>query len=208
MASSDPFILGDENTVISTVADLTVQQFFDQNPTVTISDVGAIASAVVVASPELFSNAVPIILGDQDTVISTVADTTLASFFASPRTQNLVDVLSIDPTTTVEEPTKVQFIIGGANKDVGGIASTASVSEDTGFQGGIFRALIYRDGEISQIGNTESMFVAGGVRIAPASRTTLSAESGANSQITVPTNPVGFLTITIDGVNYKVPYFL
>lgn len=207
MASSDPFILGDENTVISTVADLTVQQFFDQNPTVTISDVGAIASAVVVASPEFFSNAVPIILGDENTLISTVADVTLASFFASPRTQNLVDVTSIDPTTTVAEPTKIQFIIGGANKDVGGIASTAAVSEDTGFQGGIFRALIYRDGEISQIGNTEAMFVAGGVRVEPASRTTLSADSGANSQITVPTNPVGFLTITINGVNYKVPYF-
>lgn len=340
MSDTSPIILGDEDVVISTLADTTLQTFFDENVTQFLSDVGVAASTTAFGVPEgvihiessggiastlalgtfavrplLTVEAISpttsfgtpefisfvedgtytkttavgnpavfdpgaVILGDEDTPIEDLSDEQIDSL---PQTQLIFeDVVSggIASTTVVTEDTgvgsptepelitfveevgaiastvthstdheikfvikevgaiastvafgdsegiifieesgaiastasapQVQFVsalIGGANKDVGGIASTASIPTDGGFQGGIFRALIYKEGEISGIGANESMFVAGGIRVNPASRVSLSATSGANSNITVPTNPVGFVSINIQGIDYKIPYF-
>jgi hypothetical protein len=46
--------------------------------------------------------------------------------------------------------------------------------------------------------------VAGGIRINPSIQKTVEASSG---QATLPSNPVGFISVNIDGRDYKIPYY-
>jgi len=216
MSDTSPIILGDENRLISELADSTLQAFFDANPTQPLSDVGAIAATTAFGVPEGVIHiesqggiASTLAFGTTETVLNLADVGNIASTvaFGLPETPLFIELGGIATTASAPQVQFVRALIGGANKDVGGIASTATVSTDIGFQGGIFRALIYKDGEISGIGSAESMFIAGGIRVNPASRVSLSATSGANSNITVPTNPVGFVSINIQGTDYKIPYF-
>lgn len=216
MSDTSPVILGDENRLISELADITLQEFFDANPTQFLSDVGAITATTAFGVPEGVIHiesqggiASTLAFGTTEVVLN-IADvgniaSTLA--FGLAETPLFIELDGIASNVVGPEVQFVSALIGGADKDVGGIASTEVVSTDIGFQGGIFRALIYKQGEISGIGSTESMFISGGIRVNPSSRISLSATSGANSNITVPTNPVGFVSINIEGEDYKIPYF-
>lgn len=217
MSDTSPIILGDENRLISELSDTTLQEFFDANPTQFLSDVGAITATTAFGVPEGVIHiegsggiASTVAFGTSKTVIDITIDNGIAPTIAFGDGEGVLfieEVGDIASTSTVGDIQFVSLLIGGANKDVGGIASTATIPTDGGFQGGIFRALIYKEGEISGIGSTESMFISGGIRVNPASRVSLSATSGANSNITVPTNPVGFVSINIQGTDYKIPYF-
>lgn len=217
MSDTSPIILGDENRLISELAESTLQSFFDANPTQSLSDVGAIAATTAFGVPEGVIHiesqggiASTVAFGTAEGVLNIAIGNGIASTVAFGDGEGVLfieEVGNIASTVSIGTIQYVNLLIGGANKDVGGIASTATISTDSGFQGGIFRALIYKEGEISGIGSGESMFVAGGIRINPASRISLSATSGANSNITVPTNPVGFVSINIQGTDYKIPYF-
>ena len=216
MSDTSPIILGDENRLISELADTTLQEFFDANPTQFLSDVGAITATTAFGVPEGVIHiesqggiASTLAFGTTETVLNlaNVGNIAPTVAFGEPETPLFIELDGIASTTSTPQVQFVSALIGGADKDVGGIAPTAVVPTDIGFQGGIFRALIYKDGEISGIGSTESMFIAGGIRVNPSSRVSLTATSGANSNITVPTNPVGFVSINIQGIDYKIPYF-
>lgn len=216
MSDTSPIILGDEERLISELADVTLQTFFDENVTQFLSDVGDIAATTAFGVPEGVIHiekqsgiASTLAFGTSKLVldVANVGNIAPTVVFGISTTATFIELESIESTTSTPQVQSVRFLIGGADKDVGGIASTATVPNDIGFQGGIFRALIYKDGEISGIGSTESMFIAGGIRVNPSSRISLSATSGANSNITVPTNPVGFVSINIQGKDYKIPYF-
>ena len=218
MSDTSPVILGDENRLISELADSTLQAFFDANPTQFLSDVGAITATTAFGVPEGVIHiegsggiASTVAFGTSEGVLNISIGNGIASTVQfGGDTEGILTIEEVGAIASTAQFGAIQyvnFLIGGANKDVGGIASTATISTDGGFQGGIFRALIYKEGEISGIGSAESMFVAGGIRVNPASRVSLSATSGANSQITVPTNPVGFVSINIQGTDYKIPYF-
>lgn len=216
MSDTSPIILGDEERLISELADVTLQTFFDENVTQFLSDVGDIAATTAFGVPEGVIHiekqsgiASTLAFGTSKLVldVANVGNIAPTVVFGISTTATFIELESIESTTSTPQVQFVRFLIGGADKDVGGIASTATVSNDIGFQGGIFRALIYKDGEISGIGSAESMFIAGGIRVNPSSRISLSATSGANSNITVPTNPVGFVSINIQGTDYKIPYF-
>ena len=215
MSDTSPVILGDENRLISELADTTLQEFFDANPTQFLSDVGAITATTAFGVPEGVIHiesqggiATTLAFGTTETVLNLADVGNIASTiaFGLAETPLFIELDGIASTASTPQVQFVSDLIGGANKDVGNIASGVNFG-DIGFQGGIFRALIYKEGEISGIGSTESMFVSGGIRVNPASRISLSATSGANSNITVPTNPVGFVSINIQGTDYKIPYF-
>lgn len=184
---NDLLDVGDDNGVASTVAfsdDAEIKQ--------TITGTGALASATILSTDAQISQRI----FEVGAIASTVSFGLLEKQIAIEDPNSIVSTLQFSIDASVRpliRPTS--------------IASTATVSTDIGFQGGIFRALIYKDGEISGIGSAESMFIAGGIRVNPASRISLSATSGANSNITVPSNPVGFVSINIDGADYKIPYF-
>lgn len=216
MSDTSPIILGDEERLISELADVTLQTFFDENVTQFLSDVGDIAATTAFGVPEGVIHiekqsgiASTLAFGTSKLVldVANVGNIAPTVVFGISTTATFIELESIESTTSTPQVQSVRFLIGGADKDVGGIASTATVSNDIGFQGGIFRALIYKGGEISGIGSAESMFIAGGIRVNPSTRISLSATSGANSNITVPTNPVGFVSINIQGKDYKIPYF-
>ena len=215
MSDTSPIILGDENRLISELAESTLQSFFDANPTQSLSDVGAIAATTAFGVPEGVIHiesqggiASTVAFGTAEGVLNvSIADgiaSTVAFGGGTEGILTLEEVGDIASTTSIGTIQYVNLLIGGADSDVGGIASTATLSTDTGFQGGIFRALIYKDGEISGIGSGESMFVAGGIRVNPASRIATSASAGSQ---TLPSNPVGFISVNINGTDYKVPYY-
>jgi len=215
MSDTSPIILGDENRLISELAESTLQSFFDANPTQSLSDVGAIAATTAFGVPEGVIHiesqggiASTVAFGTAEGVLNvSIADgiaSTVAFGGGTEGVLTLEEVGDIASTTSIGTIQYVNLLIGGADSDVGGIASTATLSTDTGFQGGIFRALIYKDGEISGIGSGESMFVAGGIRVNPASRIATSASAGSQ---TLPSNPVGFISVNINGTDYKVPYY-
>lgn len=72
------------------------------------------------------------------------------------------------------------------------------------FTDSIHRLLIFKDDNITKVGNTDAVVVAGGIRINPSIAKTESAEPGS---ATLPANPVGFLSVNIDGNDYKIPYY-
>lgn len=187
-------VISIESTAIVTEGNVTGSPT-EPEVTIAVEDASIGASTLAIGEPKL----------NQLVTIENGIASTLA--LGTPEGIIFIEDGAIASTTVVSEPQFVRQIIGGLPGDVGGIASTLTISQDTGFQGGIFRVLIYRDGEIAQLGQTESTFVAGGVRINPAGRVSLSAENGANSQITIPTNPAGFMSVNIDGVDYKIPFF-
>jgi hypothetical protein len=215
MSDTSPIILGDEERLISELANVTLQTFFDENVTQFLSDVGAITATTAFGVPEGVIHiessggiASTLAFGTAEGVLNvSIADgiaSTVAFGGDTEGVLTLEEVGAIASTTSIGTIQYVNLLIGGADGDVGGIASTATLSTDTGFQGGIFRALIYKDGEISGIGSTESMFVAGGIRVNPASRIATSATAGSQ---TLPSNPVGFISVNINGTDYKVPYY-
>lgn len=70
--------------------------------------------------------------------------------------------------------------------------------------GNIHRLLLFKDNNITKVANNDSVVIAGGIRINASSNKTSSAEAGS---ATLPSNPVGFISINIDGNDYKIPYY-
>lgn len=181
---NDLLTIGDGNGITSTVAfsnDAEIKQ--------TITDTGAIASTETLSTDAEVSQRI----FEVGAIASTVAFGILEKQIA------IEDPNSITSTVVFSTNASVRPLIRPTS-----IESTVAISEDGGFQGGIFRALIYKDGEISGIGSAESMFVAGGIRVNPASRISTSASSGSE---TLPSNPVGFISVNINGTDFKMPYY-
>ena len=73
-----------------------------------------------------------------------------------------------------------------------------------GFIDNIHRLLVFKDDNISKIGENDATVVAGGIRVNPSSAVSETAVSGS---ATLPNNPVGFISVNIGGTDYLMPYY-
>jgi hypothetical protein len=104
---------------------------------------------------------------------------------------------SIESTIVIPEP-NVLKVIGPLS-----IAPTASFGVAS-FVDNIHRLLVFKDDNISKIGENDAAVISGGIRLNPASTASNTATSGSAE---LPEAPVGFLSVNIGGVDYKIPYY-
>ena len=104
---------------------------------------------------------------------------------------------SIESTLVVSNPS-VRFVIGPL-----GIAPTNNFGTAT-FIDNIHRLLVFKDDNISKVGENDAVVIAGGIRINPSSAVSETATSGS---ATLPNNPVGFMSVNIGGKDYLMPYY-
>jgi DNA-binding transcriptional regulator YdaS (Cro superfamily) len=104
---------------------------------------------------------------------------------------------SIESTLVVSNPS-VRFVIGPL-----GIAPTNNFGTAT-FIDNIHRLLVFKDDNISKVGENDAVVIAGGIRVNPASAVSETAVSGS---ATLPNNPVGFVSVNIAGRDYLMPYY-
>ena len=104
---------------------------------------------------------------------------------------------SISSTLVISQPS-VRFNINPLS-----IATTASFGV-AGFIDNIHRLLVFKDDNISKIGENDATVVAGGIRVNPSSAISGTATAGSAS---LPNNPVGFISVNIGGTDYLMPYY-
>ena len=104
---------------------------------------------------------------------------------------------SISSTLVIPQPS-VRYVIGPLS-----IATTASFGV-AGFIDNIHRLLVFKDDNISKIGENDATVIAGGIRVNPSSAISGTATSGS---ATLPNNPVGFISVNIGGTDYLMPYY-
>lgn len=104
---------------------------------------------------------------------------------------------SITSTLVVPNPS-VKFIIGPL-----GIAPTNNFGTAT-FIDNIHRLLVFKDDNISKVGENDAVVIAGGIRVNPVSAISQTAVSG---NATLPNNPAGFMSVNIAGRDYLMPYY-
>ena len=134
-------------------------------------------------------------------VLSSVSNVTVESAleFGNIRTnQFLDDESSVVSTAVVSTDLSVRKVI---NFD--SIESTVFVST-TSFSGFTHRSLIFKEDNIAKIGPADSVEVVNGIVLNPSNQNTTTATSGS---ATLPSNPVGFITVTINDINYRIPYY-
>ena len=104
---------------------------------------------------------------------------------------------AIESTLVISNPS-VKFVIRPS-----GITSTNNFGTAS-FIDNIHRLLVFKNDNISKIGENDAAVVAGGIRINPSSTVTATATSGS---ATLPNNPVGFISVNIGGTDYLMPYY-
>lgn len=104
---------------------------------------------------------------------------------------------SIESTLVIPTPS-VRKVIGPLS-----IASTNNFGTAT-FIDNIHRMLVFKNDNISKIGDNDAGVIAGGIRINPASAVSETATSGSAS---LPNNPAGFMSVNIGGRDYLMPYY-
>ena len=83
------------------------------------------------------------------------------------------------------------------------IATTANFGTAT-FIDNIHRMLVFKNDNISKIGDNDAGVVAGGIRINPS---TAIAENAIAGDFTLPNKAAGFVSVNIAGKDYLMPYF-
>ena len=104
---------------------------------------------------------------------------------------------SITSTVVIPNPS-VKFIIKPLS-----IATTVNFGT-AGFIDNIHRLLVFKDDNISKMGDNDAGVIAGRIRVNPASTVGVDATSG---NAVLPSNPVGFLSVNINGSDFKIPYY-
>ena len=104
---------------------------------------------------------------------------------------------AIESTLVISNPS-VKFVIRPS-----GITSTNNFGTAS-FIDNIHRLLVLKNDNISKIGENDAAVVAGGIRINPSIAISETAISGS---ATLPTNPVGFISVNIGGTDYLMPYY-
>jgi hypothetical protein len=83
------------------------------------------------------------------------------------------------------------------------INTTANFGIPT-FTDNIHRLLIFKEDNLTKVGDSDAVVVAGGIRINPSITKSVEAFAG---NATLPSNPVGFISVNIDGNDYRIPYY-
>jgi hypothetical protein len=104
---------------------------------------------------------------------------------------------SIESTLVISQP-NVRHIIGPLS-----ISTTVNFGNGS-FIDNIHRLLVFKDDNISKIGENDASVIAGGIRINPSSAVSATASSGSS---VLPNNPVGFISVNIGGTDYLMPYY-
>ena len=104
---------------------------------------------------------------------------------------------SIASTLVIPNPTIKRFLSPLS------IATTVNFGT-AGFIDNIHRLLVFKDDNISKIGENDATVIAGGIRVNPSSAISGTATSGS---ATLPNNPVGFISVNIGGTDYLMPYY-
>ena len=128
-----------------------------------------------------------------------IASTALFGWDDPLLNMQILDVPTPEISSTVIIPNpNVLKVIGPL-----GVATTVNFGLPV-FTDSIHRLLIFKNDNITKVGNTDAVIVAGGIRINPSVAKSETAQSG---NATLPSNPVGFISINIDGNDYKIPYY-
>ena len=104
---------------------------------------------------------------------------------------------SITSTVIIPQPS-VKYIVGPLS-----IATTVNFGTSN-FIDNIHRVLVFKDGNIAKMGDNDAGVIAGGIRLNPSS--TIGTDATSGSAI-LPANPVGFLSVNINGSDYRIPYY-
>ncbi len=104
---------------------------------------------------------------------------------------------SITSTLVISDPS-VNFNINPLS-----IATTVNFGTAS-FIDNIHRLLVFKDDNISKIGENDATVIAGGIRVNPSSAISETATSGSAA---LPNNPVGFISVNIGGTDYLMPYY-
>lgn len=128
---------------------------------------------------------------------NSIASTTTFGFDAPLLNTQIFVANSILSTVVVPTP-NVLKVIGPLS-----INTTVAFSPPT-FTDNIHRIILFKDDNLSKVSENDAVVVAGGIRINPSIQKTSTATSG---EATLPDNPAGFISINIDGRDYKVPYY-
>ena len=104
---------------------------------------------------------------------------------------------SISSTLVISQPS-VRYVIGPLS-----IATTVNFGTAS-FIDNIHRLLVFKDDNISKIGENDATVIAGGIRVNPSSAISETATSGS---ATLPNSPVGFISVNIGGTDYLMPYY-
>jgi len=104
---------------------------------------------------------------------------------------------SITSTVVISNPS-IKFNINPLS-----IATTVNFGT-AGFIDNIHRLLVFKDDNISKIGENDATVIAGGIRVNPSSAVSETATSG---NATLPNSPVGFISVNIGGTDYLMPYY-
>jgi hypothetical protein len=114
-------------------------------------------------------------------------------------------LLNMQIVITDEIESEAVVAVPNVKKVIGplSINTTANFGIPT-FTDNIHRLLIFKQDNLTKVGDTDAVVVAGGIRINPS--LTKSTEAFAGNA-TLPSNPVGFISVNIDGNDYRIPYY-
>jgi hypothetical protein len=194
-------IIGDvQNVEVQTESSNTIIQLSDRldyaiDPTVVYGQpqlntkiyVDTLDSSLVIGA----HNLIPII------AISSISPTLVIGDFRVNMQIRDVPFPSIESTLVIPNPTMQRPIAPLS------IAPTNNFGTAT-FIDNIHRLLVFKNDNISKVGENDAVVIAGGIRVNPASVISETATSGS---ATLPNNPVGFISVNISGRDYLMPYY-
>ena len=149
--------------------------------------VNSVESEIVVAQP----NIIPLIGA------SSISSTLEIGDFRINMQIKDVPFPSIESTLVIPNPTMQRPIAPLS------IAPTNNFGTAT-FIDNIHRLLVFKDDNISKVGENDAVVIAGGIRVNPSSAISETATAGS---ATLPNNPVGFISVNIGGRDYLMPYY-
>ena len=120
--------------------------------------------------------------------------------FGTPQINMEIDDVpfpSITSTVVIPNPT-IKLYLNPLS-----IATTVNFGTAS-FIDNIHRLLVFKDDNISKIGENDATVIAGGIRVNPSSAISETATSGSAA---LPNNPVGFISVNIGGTDYLMPYY-
>lgn len=133
-----------------------------------------------------------------------------STIFAQPIASTLAfgwdePLLNMQIVVTDEIESEAVVAVPNVKKVIGPLSINTTVNFGLPtFTDNIHRLLIFKQDNLTKVGDTDAVVVAGGIRINPS--LTKSTEAFAGNA-TLPSNPVGFISVNIDGNDYRIPYY-
>jgi hypothetical protein len=133
-----------------------------------------------------------------------------STIFAQPIASTLAfgwdePLLNMQIVITDEIESEAVVAVPNVKKVIGPLSINTTVNFGLPtFTDNIHRLLIFKQDNLTKVGDTDAVVVAGGIRINPS--LTKSTEAFAGNA-TLPSNPVGFISVNIDGNDYRIPYY-